>query len=62
MPKFIIEIRSKGFKRTKTQLNETTVALKRQHQQLGSTTKGMGRFRVASTGVMGMMGNFRNKI
>ena len=62
MPKFIIEIRSKGFKRTKTQLNETTVALKRQHQQLGRTTKGMGRFRVASTGVMGMMGNFRNKL
>ena len=62
MPKFIIEIRSKGFKRTKTQLNETTVALKRQHQQLGRTTKGMGRFRVASTGVTGMMGNFRNKI
>ena len=62
MPKFIIEIRSKGFTNVKKRIDETTVSLKKQKVETDKLSIAMKRMRNTTAGITRAFGVFRNKL
>lgn len=60
MPKFIIEIRSKGFTNTKRRIDQTTISLKKQALQAKSTRGAMRNLNRAYHGANLAVSRFRN--
>ena len=61
MPKFIIEIRSKGFTNVKKRIDETTVSLRKQGKQAGHTRTAVKRLNQSNKGLIAQLGIMRNK-
>jgi len=62
MPKFIIEIRNKGFTNAKKRIDETTISLKNQSKAAGHTRTAVKRLNKAYKGFTAQLGILRNKM
>ena len=61
MPKFIIEIRSKGFTNAKKRIDETTVSLRKQAGQANHTRAAVKKLNKSNNGLIAQLGIMRNK-